>query len=252
MPVFVRFSSVSCVMKPDLINELVPTVPREPTENTTILAFFWSLIIRCILESLNGVSMLLLKLLTNRAQMFADVRTCWNADSVRRVTGYELTGQAAEAGGFIHLINSGACCLDACGKAVDGNGMPAIKPFWDMDRKDIDACMESVEWCPSDLGYFRGGGYSSRFLTQAEMPMTMIRLNLVKGMGPVVQIAEGSTVDLPLQVADCIWKRTDYTWPCTFFAPRLTGKGAFRTVYDVMNNWGETTEPLHTAMWGST
>ena len=189
-------------------------------------------------DSLNGVSMLLLKLLTNRAQMFADVRTCWNADSVRRFTGYELAGQAAEAGGFIHLINSGACCLDACGKAVDGNGMPAIKPFWDMDRKDIDACMESVEWCPSDLGYFRGGGYSSRFLTQAEMPMTMIRLNLVKGIGPVVQIAEGSTVDLPLQVADCIWKRTDYTWPCTFFAPRLTGKGAFCTVYDVMNNWG--------------
>lgn len=189
-------------------------------------------------DSLNGISMLFLKLLTNRAQMFADVRTCWNTESVKRATGYELTGEAEKAGGFIHLINSGACCLDACGRAVDDCGQSAIKPFWEMNEMDMKACLEATEWCPSDLGYFRGGGYSSRFLTQAEMPMTMIRLNLVKGIGPVMQIAEGYTVQLPEQVADSIWKRTDYTWPCTFFAPRLTGEGAFSTVYDVMNNWG--------------
>lgn len=189
-------------------------------------------------DSLNGISMLFLKLLTNRAQMFADVRTCWNTDSVKRVTGYELTGVAKKSGGFIHLINSGACCLDASGRVVDESNNPVIKPFWDMKVEDINACLEATEWCPSDLGYFRGGGYSSRFLTQAEMPMTMIRLNIVKGIGPVMQIAEGYTVNLPEQVADVIWKRTDYTWPCTFFAPRLTGEGPFSSVYDVMNNWG--------------
>lgn len=189
-------------------------------------------------DSLNGVSMLFLKLLTNRSQMFADVRTCWNAKSVKCATGYELAGKAGEAGGFIHLINSGACCLDACGESVEADGKAAIKPFWEMEDRDISACLKATQWCTSDLGYFRGGGYSSRFLTQKEMPMTMIRLNIVKGAGPVVQIVEGYTAQLPGEVADAIWKRTDYTWPCTYFVPRLTGNGAFRTVYDVMNNWG--------------
>ena len=182
--------------------------------------------------------MLLMKLLTGRAVMFADVRTCWTADAVRNEYGYELEGKAGEAGGFIHLINSGACCLDACGRVIDGNGNAVIKPFWEMTDADIRACLEATEWAPADLGYFRGGGFSSRFITAAEMPVTMIRVNIVKGIGPVIQIAEGYTVELPEDVADAVWKRTDYTWPCTWFAPRTTGKGAFKTAYDVMNNWG--------------
>lgn len=189
-------------------------------------------------DTLNGVSMLLLKLLTNRAQMFADVRTCWTEEAVKRVTGYELEGKAKEAGGFIHLINSGACCLDACGEARNQAEEAVMKPFWEMSQEDIDNCLKATTWCPSDLGYFRGGGYSSRFMTRAEMPATMIRLNIVKGVGPVVQIVEGHTVKLPEEVADAIWKRTDYTWPCTWFAPRITGEGAFASAYDVMNNWG--------------
>lgn len=189
-------------------------------------------------DTLNGISMLLLKLLTNRAQMFADVRTCWSTEAVKKATGYELEGKAKEAGGFIHLINSGACCLDACGEAKDAEGNAVIKPFWEMTGEDIGKCLDATEWCTSDLGYFRGGGYSSRFMTKSEMPATMIRLNIVKGLGPVVQLAEGYTVTLPEEVADHIWKRTDYTWPCTWFAPRITGKGAFKSAYDVMNNWG--------------
>ena len=189
-------------------------------------------------DTLNGVSMLLLKLLTNRAQMFADVRTCWTTEAVKRVSGYELEGKAKEAGGFIHLINSGACCIDACGEVKDDDGNAVIKPFWEMTEKDMDACLNATEWCTSDLGYFRGGGYSSRFMTRSEMPATMIRLNIVKGVGPVVQIVEGHTVVLPEDVADHIWKRTDYTWPCTWFAPRTTGKAPFVNAYDVMNNWG--------------
>lgn len=189
-------------------------------------------------DTLNGASMLLLKLLTNRSQMFADVRTCWSAAAVERVTGYQLEGHAAEAGGFIHLINSGACCLDACGEAKDEAGQSQIKPFWEMTEKDVEACLKSVEWCEADLGYFRGGGYSARFETRTEMPMTMIRLNLVKGVGPVVQIAEGWSVKLPEAVSDTLWKRTDYTWPCTWFAPRVTGKQPFKNAYDMMNSWG--------------
>lgn len=189
-------------------------------------------------DSLNGVSMLFNKLLTNRAQIFADVRTCWSGASVKRVTGYELEGRAKEADGFIHLINSGAACLDACGKVKDGNGNSVIKPFYEMTEKDTEVCLNATVWCPADQGYFRGGGYSSRFLTKAEMPATMVRLNLVKGVGPVLQIAEGYTVELPDDVSDQLWKRTDYTWPCTWFAPNMTGKGAFRSAYDVMNNWG--------------
>lgn len=189
-------------------------------------------------DVLNGLGMLFGKLLTNRAQMFADVRTYWSTDSVKRVTGFELCGHAAESDGIIHLINSGACCLDASGAALDNDGNGTIKCWYDMTEKDIDAVLESTTWNYADLGYFRGGGYSSRFLTDAEMPATMIRLNLVKGLGPVIQIAEGWTVKLPKSVSDTLWKRTDYTWPCTWFAPRTTGEGAFKTAYDVMNNWG--------------
>ncbi len=189
-------------------------------------------------DTLNGAGMLLLKLLTNKAQMFADVRTCWSGASVKKATGYELQGHAREADGFIHLINSGACCLDACGEAKAGNGEAVIKSFWEISEEDMKSCLEATEWCEADLGYFRGGGYSSRFITKAEMPVTMARLNLIKGQGPVMQIAEGYTVSLPDEVSDVLWKRTDYTWPCTWFAPRVTGKGAFKSAYGVMNNWG--------------
>lgn len=189
-------------------------------------------------DVLNGLGMLFMKLLTNRAQIFADVRTYWSGDAVKRVTGYEIEGKAKEADGFIHLINSGAACLDACGEAKDENGNGVMKPWYDVTEADQDAIMKATTWNAADNGYFRGGGYSSRFLTRAEMPCTMIRLNLVKGLGPVLQIAEGWTIDLPFEVSDALWKRTDYTWPCTWFAPRCTGKGPFKTAYDVMNNWG--------------
>ena len=189
-------------------------------------------------DTLNAASMLFLKLLTGRAQMFADVRTCWSGDAIKRVSGYELEGNAKEAKGLIHLINSGACCLDACGGATDEAGNPAIKPFWEMTQEEVKACMEATQWCEADLGYFRGGGYSSRFETRAQMPMTMIRINIVKGIGPVVQIAEGWSVKLPEEVSDVLWKRTDYTWPCTWFTPRTTGEGAFADAYHLMNAWG--------------
>lgn len=189
-------------------------------------------------DTLNGIGMLFMKLLTGRAQIFADVRTYWSPDAVKKATGYELEGIAKEAGGFLHLINSGAACLDACGEVKDENGNGVMKPFWEMSEEDIKLCLDATEWCAADQGYFRGGGFSSRYLTRAEMPATMIRLNLVKGLGPVLQICEGYTINLPDEVSDKIWKRTDYTWPCTWFAPRTTGEGAFKTAYDVMNNWG--------------
>ena len=189
-------------------------------------------------DVLNGLGMLFMKLLTNRAQMFADVRTCWNGKSVKRVTGYDLGGHAKEADGFIHLINSGACCLDASGAAKDENGNAVMKPWYEVTEADQKAIMDNTTWNYADLGYFRGGGFSSRFETKAEMPATMIRLNLIKGLGPVLQIVEGWTVDLPAEVSDTLWKRTDYTWPCTWFTPRVTGEGAFKSAYDVMNNWG--------------
>ena len=190
-------------------------------------------------DVLNGLGMLFMKLLTNRPQMFADVRTCWNGESVKKATGYELEGKAKEANGFIHLINSGACCLDACGELRDEAGNPVMKEWYDVTPEDIRTVMDLTEWCAADNGYFRGGGYSSRFLTRAEMPATMIRLNLVKGLGPVLQIVEGWTVALPDEISDIIWKRTDYTWPCTWFAPRVdANKSAFKSAYDVMNNWG--------------
>lgn len=189
-------------------------------------------------DVLNGLGMLFMKLLTNRAQMFADVRTYWSGDAIKRVTGYDIEGKAAASDGVIHLINSGACCLDANGAVKDENGNAVMKPWYDMTEADCKAVMENSTWNYADLGYFRGGGFSSRFETKAEMPATMIRLNLVKGLGPVLQIAEGWTVELPEEVSDTLWKRTDYTWPCTWFAPRTTGEGAFKTAYDVMNNWG--------------
>ncbi len=189
-------------------------------------------------DILNGLGMLFMKLLTNRAQMFADVRTYWSPEAVKKATGYDIEGVAKENGGFIHLINSGACCLDANGKAND-NGAPVMKPWYDVTEEDQKAIMANTTWNYADLGYFRGGGYSSRFVTDVEMPCTMIRLNLVKGLGPMLQIAEGWTVKLPDEVTDTLWKRTDYTWPCTWFAPRCDGKeGPFKDAYSVMNNWG--------------
>ena len=189
-------------------------------------------------DVLNGIGMLFMKLLTNRPQMFADVRTHWSAEAVKRVTGYDIEGKAKEAGGFIHLINSGACCLDACGEVKDENGNGIMKEWYNVTEEDAEKIINATTWNAADNGYFRGGGYSSRFLTRAEMPATMIRLNLVKGLGPVLQIVEGWTVELPDEVSDTIWKRTDYTWPCTWFAPRCTGEGAFKSAYDLMNNWG--------------
>ncbi|MBQ8506705.1 MAG: L-fucose isomerase [Clostridia bacterium] len=191
-------------------------------------------------DVLNGLGMLFMKLLTNRAQMFADVRTYWSPEAVKRVTGYDMEGKAAENGGIIHLINSGACCLDANGQAKDENGNRLMKKWWEVTEEDQKAIMANTTWNYADAGYFRGGGYSSRFVTDCEMPATMIRLNLVDGLGPVLQIAEGWTVELPEEVTDTLWKRTDYTWPCTWFAPRCDGKegSAFKTAYDVMNNWG--------------
>lgn len=189
-------------------------------------------------DTLNGVSMLFNKLLTQRAQIFADVRTYWSAEAIKKATGHDLTGIAKESGGLIHLINSGAACLDASGEAKDASGNGMIKNFWELTDADVDACLSATTWNMADLGYFRGGGYSSRFLTRAQMPVTMVRLNLVKGQGPVLQLVEGYTVSLPDEVSDILWKRTDYTWPCTWFAPRLTGEGDFTSTYDVMNNWG--------------
>jgi len=189
-------------------------------------------------DVLNGLGMMFMKLLTGRAQMFSDVRTYWSPEAVKKATGYELEGVAKESDGFLHLINSGASCLDFCGECKDEKGNGVLKEWWNVTDADQKKMLEATQWCAADNGYFRGGGYSSRFLTRAEMPVTMIRLNLVKGLGPMLQIAEGWTVNLPDEVSDKLWKRTDYTWPCTWFAPRLTGKGAFKSAYDVMNNWG--------------
>ena len=189
-------------------------------------------------DVLNGLGMLFGKLLTNTPSIFADVRTYWSPEAVKKATGYEVEGHAKESGGFIHLINSGAACLDANGQAQDADGNGCMKPWYDVTEADQEAIMNATTWNYADLGYFRGGGYSSRFVTEAEMPVTMIRLNLVKNLGPMLQIAEGWTVKLPEGVTDTLWKRTDYTWPCTWFTPRTTGEGAFATAYDVMNNWG--------------
>jgi len=186
-------------------------------------------------DTLNGVSMAFGHLLTNTAQIFSDVRTYWSPDAVLRVTGKELTGKAS--GGIIHLINSGSTTLDATGKMKYGD-KPAMKPFWDITDEDVQACLDSTVWSPADQGYFRGGGFSSNFNTEAEMPVTMCRINIVKDLGPVLQIAEGYTVVLDQGVHRILDERTDPTWPTTWFVPNLTGEGAFTDVYSVMANWG--------------
>lgn len=186
-------------------------------------------------DAMNGVPMLFGYLLTNTAQMFSDIRTYWSPEAINRVTGYKPEGLAAN--GVIHLINSGASALDFSGRQ-QCNGEPCIKPFWEITSKDAAACLDATSWRPAATGYFRGGGYSSQFDTKGIMPVTISRTNLVKGLGPVLQIAEGWTVDLPEKVHKILTDRTDPTWPTTWFAPRLTGKGPFKDVYSVMANWG--------------
>ncbi|MBR5543500.1 MAG: L-fucose isomerase [Oscillospiraceae bacterium] len=189
-------------------------------------------------DVLNGLGQLFMRLLTHRAQIFADVRTYWSPEATKRVTGYDLEGKARENGGIIHLINSGAACLDGCGECRDENGNPTMKRWWEVTDEDIKKMCDATVWCEAGFDNFRGGGFSSHYTTRAEMPVTMIRLNLVKGLGPTVQIAEGWTVNLPDEVSDTLMERTNPTWPCTWFTPRCTGEGAFKTAYDVMNNWG--------------
>jgi L-fucose/D-arabinose isomerase len=186
-------------------------------------------------DHLNGISMLIGHLLTNTASIFADVRTYWSPDAVERITGMRLEADAAN--GFIHLINSGAAALDGSGQQ-ELDGQPALKPFWQITKEEADRCLKATTWYPGSLGYFRGGGWSSHFMTRGGMPMTMYRINLVKGLGPVLQIAEGKVIELPENVAATLDKRTDPTWPTTWFVPRVTGHGAFQDVYSVMNNWG--------------
>jgi L-fucose isomerase len=183
-------------------------------------------------DCLNGTAMLFGHLLTGTAQGFSDVRTFWSPESVKRVTGYDM-----DYPGLIHLINSGATTLDATGRA-ERDGKPAMKPFWELTDADANACLKATRWRAASHGYFRGGGFSSCFLTRGGMPVTMSRVNLVHGLGPVLQIAEGYTAELPPKVNSVLDQRTDPTWPTTWFVPRLTGQGAFKDVYSVMANWG--------------
>ena len=187
-------------------------------------------------DTCNGLTMLLEHLLTNRSAIFSDVRTYWSPEAVKRVTGKELTGRAS--GGIIHLINSGATTLDGTGRCSDAEGNPVMKPHWEMTEKDVEACLAATTWYPANRDYFRGGGFSSNFLSKGGMPVTMARLNIVKGVGPVLQLAEGWTVDIDPEIHKIIDKRTDPTWPTTWFVPRLCDKPAFKDVYSVMNNWG--------------
>lgn len=187
-------------------------------------------------DTLNGVAMMLGTLTSNTAPCFHDVRTYWSPDACERVTGVRPDGVAAN--GFIHLINSGATALDGCGASKNEKGENCMKPFWDMTDEDINACLGATDWCRANFEYFRGGGFSSHFRCKAEMPVTMLRVNIVDGIGPVLQLAEGYTVNLSDEIHKPIDARTDPTWPTTWFAPRLTGKGAFRDVYSVMANWG--------------
>jgi L-fucose isomerase len=186
-------------------------------------------------DSLNGATMLFGHLLTDTAQIFADVRTFWSPESVKRVTGKALRGRASE--GILHLINSGAATLDATGEMTE-DGRPTMKPYWEISAEEVERCLGATRWCPAMLEYFRGGGYSSQFLTKGEMPVTMSRINLMAGLGPVLQLAEGYAVDIPEDVHKVLDLRTNPTWPTTWFAPILTEKGPFRDVYSVMNNWG--------------
>lgn len=187
-------------------------------------------------DHLNGISMLFNHLLTNTAQIFADVRTYWSPESIERVSGWKPDGILEQ--GAIHLINSGSCTLDGTGQQSDEAGNPVMKPHWEIAEEEVDKMLKATTWHPASLEYMRGGGYSSQFLTRGGMPVTMCRLNLVKGLGPVLQIAEGWTATFPDEVFDIINKRTDKTWPSTFFVPHLTGKGRFTDVYSVMNYWG--------------
>ena len=186
-------------------------------------------------DAQNGITMLLGHLLTDSAQIFTDVRTFWSPEAVKRVTGYNLEGYAEK--GIIHLSNSGAACLDGTGQQ-ELNKKPALKPFWNITDEEVEKCLSNSLFRPASIDYFRGGGFSSNFLTKGEMPVTMIRLNLIKGLGPMLQIAEGYTIQLPEKVNKTLVDRTDPTWPTTWFAPRLTGNHAFRDTYSVMNNWG--------------
>jgi len=186
-------------------------------------------------DSLNGACMLLGHLLTDTAQIFADVRTYWSPEAVQRVTGHSLTGAAAN--GLLHLINSGAAALDGCGRQFRA-GLPVMKPFWEITPAEAIDCLKATTWPPAIYEYFRGGGFSSAYGTRANMPATMFRLNLVKGLGPALQIAEGQFVDLPPQIYSVLEERTNPTWPTHWFAPRLTSSGPFRDVYSVMNAWG--------------
>ncbi|MHA7109524.1 L-fucose isomerase [Sunxiuqinia elliptica] len=187
-------------------------------------------------DSLNAVPMLFGHLLTNTAQIFSDVRTFWSPEAVKRVSGKELTGLARD--GIIHLINSGSTTLDATAQQKDAEGNSVMKPYWDVTEDEAQACLDNTRWCPASLGYFRGGGYSSQFKTAGKMPVTMSRVNLVKGLGPVLQIAEGWTVELPEDIHKVLDERTDPTWPTTWFVPRLNDCDAFKDVYSVMANWG--------------
>ncbi len=186
-------------------------------------------------DSLNGVAMLFGHLLTNTAQVFSDVRTYWSPDAVKRITNHSLVGDAAK--GIIHLINSGSSALDGSGEQ-NQDGKPAMKPFWKITEAEAQKCLDATQWPTAIYEYFRGGGYSSCFLTKGGMPVTMSRINIIKGLGPVLQIAEGITVDLPPEVNEILTERTNPTWPTTWFVPRLTGQGAFSDVYSVMANWG--------------
>ena len=186
-------------------------------------------------DSLNGISMLFNHLLTDKAQIFSDIRTYWSPEAVKRVTGIELSGLAQ--GGILHLINSGSTTLDATGEQK-AEGKSVMKPFWEITEEEVKKCLENTKWSPANLEYFRGGGYSSTFFTKGVMPVTMVRINIIKGIGPVIQIAEGHTIDLPAKIHHILDERTDPTWPTTWFTPILTGRGAFKDVYSVMNNWG--------------
>lgn len=186
-------------------------------------------------DALNGVAMLFGHLLTGTSQIFSDVRTYWSPDAVKRVTGHELEGKAAN--GIIHLINSGSTTLDGTGQQSDAEGNPTMKQYWDITEEEAKACLDATNWPAANGEYFRGGGFSSCFLTKGGMPVTMSRIALVKGLGPILQIAEGYTVDLPAETHEILNKRTDQTWPTTWFAPNLTGEGAFKDVYSVMNTW---------------
>ena len=186
-------------------------------------------------DALNGIAMLFGHLLTYNAQIFADVRTYWSSDAVKRVTGLELTGRAKN--GMIHLINSGSASLDGTGQQ-EQDGKPVLKPYWEISKDEVGKCLKATKWDPVIFEYFRGGGFSSNFLTRGEMPMTLSRVNIIKGLGLVFQLAEGWAIEIPEGIHKILDDRTNNTWPTTWFVPRLSGKGAFKSVYDVMNNWG--------------